>query len=176
MTDLPAQVRFATRADEADLLKMCHELHEENGLFDMDEEAVKGTLDHAFDRKGGLIGVIDGPSGIEASCYLLITSIWYTKENHLEEMWNFVRPQFRQSNPRHVDTLLSWAHYCQERMGLPLMIGVLSNHRTEAKVRLYRRRLGMPVGAFFVIGGKLKHKSIFGNDLFKVHSKKRAAG
>ena len=172
MTDLPAQVRFATRADEADLLKMCHELHEENGLFDMDEEAVKDTLNHAFDRKGGLIGVIDGPKGIEASCYLLITTIWYTKENHLEEIWNYVRPPFRQSN--HGTTLITWAKYCHEQMQMPLMIGILSNHRTEAKVRLYRRMLGVPAGAFFICGGNLKHESIFGNEIFKVHSKKRA--
>ena len=172
MTDLPAQVRFATRADEADLLKMCHELHDENGLFDIDEDAVKNTLDHAFDRKGGLIGVIDGPNGIEASCYLLITTIWYTKGNHLEEMWNYVRPPFRRSN--HATTLITWAKYCQEKMGMPLMIGILSNHRTEAKVRLYRRKLGVPAGAFFVVGGGLKHECIFGDEIFKVHSKKRA--
>ena len=172
MTDLPAAVRFATRADEADLLKMCHELHEENGLFDMDEEAVKDTLNHAFDRKGGLIGVIDGPKGIEASCYLLITTIWYTKNNHLEELWNFVRPPFRRSN--HATTMVTWAQYCAEKIGLPLMIAILSNHRTEAKVRLYRRKLGVPAGAFFIYGDGLKHKSLFGNEIFKVHSKKRA--
>ena len=172
MTDLPAQVRFATRADEADLLKMCHELHDENALFDMDDECVQNTLNHAFNRQGGLIGVIDGPSGIEASCYLLITTIWYTKQNHVEELWNFVRPPFRKSD--HATTLIDWAKYCREQMSLPLMIGILSNHRTEAKVRLYRRKLGVPSGAFFVVGGGLKHESVFRDEIFKVHSKKRA--
>jgi hypothetical protein len=35
-----------------------------------------------------------------------------------------------------------------------LVIGVLTNHRMEAKVKLYRKKFGKPAGAFFVVGGK----------------------
>jgi hypothetical protein len=38
-------------------------------------------------------------------------------------------------------------------MEMPLLIGVLSNHRTEAKVRLYERQFGKPTGAFFLYNG-----------------------
>ena len=34
------------------------------------------------------------------------------------------------------------------------MIGVLSNHRTEAKVRLYERQFGKPSGAFFLYNAR----------------------
>ena len=90
--------RLATRADEAELIALCHELHRENGLQKMDDDMVREMLWRAFDRKGGVVGVIEGEDGIEAAICLLITSIWYSRDHHLEELFAFVRRPFRKSN------------------------------------------------------------------------------
>jgi hypothetical protein len=37
---------------------------------------------------------------------------------------------------------------------MPLMIGVMSNSRTDAKVKLYERQFGNPAGSFFLYGVK----------------------
>jgi hypothetical protein len=39
-------------------------------------------------------------------------------------------------------------------MGMPLLIGVLSNSRTEAKIRLYKRHFGEPAGAYFLYNAR----------------------
>ncbi len=84
---------------------------------------------------------------IRAMIYMLITRFWYTRSFHLEELFNFVHPGYRHSN--YADALLRFAGYSSDQLGIPLLIGVLTNARMAAKVRLYRRRLGMPVGAVF---------------------------
>jgi hypothetical protein len=73
---------------------------------------------------------------------------WYTKEPHLEELWAFVRPEFRKS--RNAQALVEFAKALAVELKRPLLIGVLSSHRTEQKVRMYRRKLGAPKGAYFL--------------------------
>ena len=43
-----------------------------------------------------------------------------------------------------------FAKATSDRLGLPLVIGVLSDDRTVAKVRTYQKVFGPPAGAFFV--------------------------
>jgi len=145
---MTAIVRLATRNDKPDLVALCHELHADNGLFPMDEEMVDEMLERAFNRRGGIIGVIDGDDKIAACIYILISNFWYSRQNHLEELFSFVRPEHRKS--KHAATLIEFAQKCASQLKLKLLIGVLTTHRMESKVRLYRRELGMPAGAFFV--------------------------
>ena len=142
------EVRIATRLDEPEIIRLLHIMHMENGMMPLDERCASEFFARAFDRKGGIIGVIDGGSGIEAMIYLLLTRFWYTSASHLEECFNFVRPDCRKSD--HARTLISFAQKCSDEINIPLLIGVLTNNRMEEKVRLYRRALGIPVGAFFV--------------------------
>ncbi|MDE2101789.1 MAG: hypothetical protein KGL39_31370, partial [Patescibacteria group bacterium] len=61
---------------------------------------------------------------------------------------NYVRPEFRRtSNARD---LIEFGKHCAKELGIPLVIGVVSNERTRAKMELYRRRLGDPVGGYFM--------------------------
>lgn len=144
-------VRLATRADEAQLMEICRALHKENGLFAMDEDMVRGMLHRAFNRQGGMIGVIDGDKEIAAVIYMLLSNFWYSRDNHLEELFAFVKPAYRKP-PGHAIALIEFGKRCSEQIGIPLVIGVLSNKHMEAKVRLYRKELGTPAGAFFVFG------------------------
>lgn len=142
-----SRVRKADRSDEPELMEMLREVNVESGLFPLSEGKAQSYLDRAFNRQGAVIGVI-GTSHLEASICVLVTSFWYSDEWHLEELWNYVRPQHRKSN--NAKDMIAFGQRCSDEIGIPLIIGVLSNMRTEAKVRLYRRKLGEPSGAFFV--------------------------
>lgn len=148
MTRQTPIVRRATRADQADMMKLCRELHADNGIFKMDDGMVQAMLDRAFDERGGIIGVIDGDGEIAACIYLLFSTFWYSREDHLEELFSFVREPYRKS--RYAAMLIEFAQRCADVIPLKLLIGVLTTHRMESKVRLYRRELGMPAGAFFL--------------------------
>ena len=171
-------VRVGTRADEVDLLALCHELHADNGLFEMDDDAVKETLDLAFDRKGAVIGVIDGDAEIAGAILICLTRMWYVSSDslgHLEELFSFVRPKYRKS--KNAEALIEFAKQCTST-GLPVVIGIVTNKRLEAKVRLYRQRLGLPIGAFFAYGiEQWANESIIHTEgLWRVHRNKRTNG
>ena len=104
------------------------------------------NLDH------GIVGVI-GPPGaqpLEGAVLLRIGTMWYTDAAHIEERAIFVHPQFRGARGGRAARLAEFAMDTADRLGLPLSIGVLSDHRTAAKVRLYRRILGEPDGAYWI--------------------------
>lgn len=149
------RVRLATHDDEDELVAQCRRLHEENGLMEMSERKVRDMLRRSFDRMGGIIGVIGKPGEIEASIALSIGQIWYSDEWFLEELFNHVLPEYRRST--NARDLIVFAKNCADEIGLPLLIGVLSNDRTAAKVRLYERQLGTPSGAFFLCGRRTGH-------------------
>lgn len=143
-------VRLATREDEDNIIKLLHLMHMESGMLPLDEECAREFFARAFNKQGGIIGVIGEKNDIRAIIYLLISRFWYTRNNHIEECFNFVRPDCRKSN--HARDLIAFAQKCSDTLSLPLVIGVLTNNRMEGKVRLYRRALGIPAGAFFVYG------------------------
>ncbi len=170
MTD-KKEVRIATRADEDGLIALLRQMHAESGLFDLDEVEMRNTFARAFDRQGGLIGVIGKPDNIEAGVYLLITRFWYTTQNHLEDLFNFVRSDSRKSN--YADTLLKFSKKCADEIGIPLILGVLTNQRVEAKVRLYRRQLGIPVGAVFAYNTSWVNERPINGSLWNEHIRAR---
>jgi GNAT superfamily N-acetyltransferase len=161
-------VRLATQKDEAQLMQLCHALHADNGLFGVDDEMVKAMLYRAFDRKGGLVGVIDGGNEIAAATFLLLSNFWYSKDTHLEELFSFVKPAYRKSD--YARQLLEFAKKCQREIGIPLVIGIITNTRMEAKVKLYRKKLGTPAGAFFVVGGHWINETEPVEDLWVGHT------
>jgi hypothetical protein len=143
-------LRIAQATEEDDLMQFCHELWEENGkeFFSFDAEKVRGHLRRSFEKRGGLFAVIGEPGKIEAGALLLIDPYYYSSDFALFELFAYVRPDFRAS--RHAKTLITWATKMADKLSLLLFIGILSSVRTAAKVRLYRRVLGDPSGAYFV--------------------------
>jgi hypothetical protein len=71
----------------------------------------------------------------------------------LEERAIFIPPEYRGVKGGRARRLCEFAKQAAKAMEMPLLIGVLSNHRTEAKVRLYERQFGKPTGAFFLYNG-----------------------
>jgi ABC-type transport system substrate-binding protein len=131
------------------MMVLLREMHAENGLAPMDESMVRAALDRGINRDRAVIGVIRGDGVIEASIGLFVGSWWYSQSQHCEDLWNFVSEPYRKSE--HAKSLLQWAKYAAGFLEKPLLMGVLSNERTQAKIRLYERQLGPQIGALFVV-------------------------
>lgn len=131
------------------------EIWAENAVFPVSPERVRTVINVAAKVTPwspglpmSVIGVIGEVGKVKASVGLVVTQFWYTEEWHLEECWNCVSK--RERNSKYASELLKFSKNVQRQMSIPLMMGILSDIRTEAKVRLFRRELGDPVGAVFV--------------------------
>ena len=147
MTDT---VRLATLADEDNIMQLLGIMHAESGMMPLDEMRAREMFQRAFYKKGATIGVIGEVGDIKAMICLLISQFWYTDRFHLEEIFNFIRPDQRDAKSNYAVKMIQFAKRCSKEAKLPLVIGVLTNKRVEGKVRLYRRNLGYPAGAVFV--------------------------
>lgn len=152
----PSIVRSAVPEDKPEVWRLLRLLHTENAMFKISDEKVDYYLDrflhpHAItlDDTGprGFIGVIGEVGALEGCIMLSIGSNWYSEEWSLDEFLNFVDPKHRSS--QHSAALIDFAKNCADRIGIRLVIGVLSTRRTAAKVRLYERRL-TACGSFFL--------------------------
>ena len=156
----PSVVRIATEADRLEVLRLLLQSHNENGMFPIAPDKVDWWLTRMLNPEmipdwdigpRGVIGVI-GPVGhLEGLVFVIIGGFWYTHSRHLEELVVYVDPEYRQSN--HSKTLIEWMKQQSLDTDMPLLTGVISNHRTESKVRLYGRMLPK-VGEFFFFNGK----------------------
>lgn len=152
----PSHVRLADARDQDELFEMTRLLHGEIGIFPIAEHKVRQMIREAVtgppERRGGLIGAIGSPGNIMGSICLQIGSYWYTDSLVFSERWNFVLPPYRHTSASQ--DLIAFARTMSDQFDIPLMISVVSNDRTAAKVRLYRKQLGEPVGAFFAHNAK----------------------
>ena len=140
-------VRLATPKDEEKILDLLMLMHEENGLFEMDNDSVREMVRKVLNRENGIIGVIDAEEEIEAAVCLVIDKLWYAKTWCLNDVFNFVAPKYRRST--RAKSLISFAKRYSDQVGIPLLMGIVSNVRTEAKIKLLERQL-QKAGAFFI--------------------------
>jgi hypothetical protein len=157
----PPIVRLATKAEEEDIMVMCREIHAENGLDSMAEDKVRAMLHKAFNKEGGIIGLIGKPGSLEAIIMIVMACSWSSNDTHLEELFAYVRRPFRTKfngadtvKMPHAEALVLFAKKCSDEIGVPLVIGIITNKRMAGKVRLYRSILGYPAGAYFVVNPK----------------------
>lgn len=152
----PSIVRPAVPADKDEIWRLFRMLHAENALFEISEPKIEyyinrllnpSKIDPSDTGPRGFIGVIGSVGSLEGCIMMTVGSVWYSEEWTLDENLNFVDPEYRSSN--HSKALISFAKECAEKIGVRLVIGVLSTVRTAAKVRLYERQL-TPCGAFFM--------------------------
>jgi hypothetical protein len=158
--DIPTNaVRFGEPIDEAEIKLLLMLGHAENSIFRWDlpkaDFIVKRLLFTPWlptNDTGlrGCFGVI-GPKGrqLRALAMMAVSSHWYTTQPMLEEFIVYVHPEFRNGNLGYAGALLDWMIARSEQMRIPLLTGVISMDRMDAKCRLYRRKL-TPVGQFFL--------------------------
>lgn len=152
MAELP-KVRIATPEDEVDIMALCRGLHKENGMFSLNERKVLDLIRKCWMRQGVIVGVIGERGHLEASTCLVLDGYYYTDEWHLSELWNYVDPG-RRKGSHNAEALIEFGKKCAEKMGCPLITGIVTNTKTAGKVRFYRRLLGYPAGAFFIHNAK----------------------
>lgn len=160
----PSVVRVARPEDASEVYRLLLLGHAENSLFPFDSGRVTYFVQRFLwahmmppDDPGprGVIGVI-GPHGghLEAMTMVGICQQWYTMVRHLEEYIVYVDPEHRRSN--HGKALIDWLHEQSQKTNLPLLTGILTSYRTEAKVRLYERYYGEKAGAFFLYSSEAR--------------------
>jgi GNAT superfamily N-acetyltransferase len=147
-------VRVAGPEDFDGIMALATLLNKENSVFPMNEEKVREAVIPVLFRDGGIMGVIGTPDKIEGLVFLRIVTQWYSDGAFLEEMAVYVHPDYRSAKGGRARKLVEFAKKVSEELKMPLMIGVLSNSQTDAKVRLYERQLGTPAGSFFLYGVK----------------------
>lgn len=143
-------VRLAVRADEPAIYDLLMFLYAENAMAALAPDKVQRQIKKATRGNGGIIGVIDGPDGIVASVGLELTRWWYSDDWHLGELWVHIHPDHRDKS--HERDLIAFAKQCADRLGVPLLMGIITGHRIAAKVRLYQRQINQ-VGALFLHSG-----------------------
>lgn len=154
MTNEEIHVRTATPADEEGVMELARLLNAENGVFKMNEDKVRAIVYPSLYLHGGIIGVIGPSTRIEGMVLLRVSEYWYSDAPFLEELFVYVHPDFRAAKGGRARKLVEFAKKASEKLELPLMIGIISNSRTDAKTRLYERQFGNPAGAFFLYGAK----------------------
>ena len=145
------RVRLAVESDLNEILQLGRALHEENGLVGLDENLIRQAAEGAISGKDGIVGVI-GKTPIEAMIFLQLRRFWYSQSVHLEECLAYVLPAHRKS--RNAIALIEFAKAASLKLGVPLLIGIVSNEKTAQKIKLYERRLGKQAGAYFLFNAR----------------------
>jgi hypothetical protein len=156
MTDEPELViRIATPDDMDELMKLAVAGCKDNGFLEPSIPRLAQDFWSATHLDHGLCAVIGPPGGgIEGMILLRIGTMWYSEAPVLEEKAIFIYPEFRSAKGGRAKKLCEFGKQTADKLGMPLIIGVLSNHRTEGKVKMYQRIFGAPAGAFFLYGAK----------------------
>jgi GNAT superfamily N-acetyltransferase len=151
------EVRFGEPIDEKQVCLLLMLAHAENSIFRWDlpktQFVIRRFLYNRFlppNDTGirGCFGVIGSQGGtLEALTMVSTSQQWYSSEPYLEEYIVYVHPEHRKSG--HAGKLIDWLIALAERMSMPLLTGVISRTRMDAKCRMYQRKL-MPVGQFFL--------------------------
>ena len=152
-------IRIGTPEDIHGVMALAMAACEENGFVDPNPKKLLNEIWSALNLDHGLMGVI-GPKGgkLEGAVLLRIGAMWYSDSQVLEEKAIFVDPTQRSAKGGRARRLCEFSKQVADSLKIPLIIGVLSNHRTEAKVKLYERQFGKPSGAFFLYNARTGRK------------------
>lgn len=139
-------VRLAAPADLQGLLDLMRVACKEDTQHSMNEEKVLAMLMRYYNQQGAMIAVIGEVGEPVAYCLSILDPVWYSDEWQLLELSLFVHPEHRKTT--YAKQLMQFMKTASEGLKLDLTIGVFSNARTEAKIRLYQRQFPQ-VGAYF---------------------------
>jgi len=144
-------IRVGTLEDLDPMMELALMACDENGFVNPNPVKLLEQIYSALAQDHGLIGIIGKPSEkIEGAVLLRVSKMWYSDQDVLEEKAIFIHPDYRNAKGGRARRLVEFSKQASDYLKIPLIIGVLSNHRTEAKVRLYERQFGKASGAFFL--------------------------
>ena len=148
-------IRIGSPEDVDSIMELALSACDENGFIEPNPTRLLGEIWPALNFDHGLVGVI-GKVGepAEGAVLLRIGQMWYSNHHVLEEKAIFIHPDYRSAKGGRARRLCQFSKKVSDELGVPLIIGVLSNNRTEAKVKLYQRQFGAPSGAFFLYNAR----------------------
>jgi GNAT superfamily N-acetyltransferase len=148
-------VRIGKPEDVHNMMDLAAKACEENGFTNPNPQKLLAEIWAALNLAHGIIGIIEGENGIiEGAVLLRIGPTWYSDDQVLEEKAIFIHPDYRSAKGGRARRLCEFTKQVADELGIPLIIGVLSNHRTRGKVKLYERQFGEPAGAFFLYNAR----------------------
>lgn len=148
-------VRVATPEDFQAIMRLATMVAEENGILSPNMELIAGDIWPAIHQDHGLVGVIGAPGKeLEGFVLLRIGNMWYSTAPIIEEKTVFVAPRYRSAKGGRARKLCEFSKQVADELGMPLLIGIVSNKRTKGKVEMYKRVFGDPAGAFFLYGAQ----------------------
>ena len=153
MTEI--SVRVGTPKDIDAMMGIAVMACEENAVTKADPTKLLRDIWPALNLDHGVVGII-GQNPIEAAILLRTELFWYASDDQLclLERAIFVHPEYRSAKGGRARLLCEWAKTASDLLQMPLVIGILSNDRTEAKMRLYMRQFGEPAGMYFIHGAR----------------------
>ena len=148
-------IRLAGEPDLDEVMQLALSASDENGFLHPAPHKLLQEIWPALHLEHGLVGAIGKPGGIiEGAILLRIGTMWYSEDKVIEEKAIFIHPDFRAAKGGRAKRLCDFSKHVADTLELPLVIGVLSNLRTAAKVRMYQRQFGEPSGAFWLYGAR----------------------
>jgi len=149
------KVRVGTPEDVHEIMELGLMACAENGVHAPKPEKILADLWPSLHCDGGIVGVIGEPGDwMEGFVLLRMGTLWYSDAPIVEERIVFVHPKYRSAKGGRARKLCEFSKKTADEIGLPLVIGIVSNSRTKSKVRLYERVFGEPAGAFFLYGAR----------------------
>ena len=139
--------------DVHDIMDLAMQACDENGFVEPNPQRLLAEIWPALNREKGIVGIVGVPGEKPQGAILLrIGNIWYSDQEILAERAVFIHPDFRSAKGGRARKLCDFSKKVADELGMPLSIGVLSNDRTEGKIRMYERIFGKPSGAYFLYG------------------------
>lgn len=148
------EIRLATVDDMDEVMRLAITACKENSFLEASAELLAREIYPALCQDHGICAVI-GPKGtnkIEGLVLIRMGNMWYSTEMVCEERAIFVYPEFRSAKGGRAKKLCEFSKKVADTLGMKLLIGVLSCHRTQGKVAMYTRQFGQPAGAFWLYG------------------------
>lgn len=154
------QIRIGNPSDVDDVMELALSACEENSFMEAKPQLLLQEIWAGLSLDKGIVGIISKPGGKpEGAVLLRVGKMWYSDKDVLEEKAVFIHPDYRSAKGGRARRLVEFSKKIADALEIPLIIGVLSNNRTAAKVKLYERQLGAPAGAFFLYGSRTgQHK------------------
>lgn len=155
MAEPEIKVRIATPADLKQVMELAVLAVKENGFLEATTKLLLKAVWGPLNQDHGIIGCIGEPGRLlEGMVVLNIGKIFYSDTTCLEERTLYLRPEFRSAKGGRAKKLVEFSKASATSLGLPLLIGVMSQERTKAKCRLYERMFGPPAGAYWLYNTK----------------------
>lgn len=149
------RVRLGMPEDVHPVMEVALMACEENAICKPNPEKLLQDVWCALNLIDGICGIIGKPGKIvEGVVVLRSGTLWYSDDPIIEEKAIFVRPEYRSAKGGRAARLCEFSKKAADYLGVPLTIGIMSNARTAAKIKMYSRMLGEPSGAYWLYGAK----------------------